>query len=335
MDLKSENNRQSMLMEMLTFPNRILVDLHGGNCNLNCPKCVVHGNGKLKSGLCGHMSLDQSLNLLKQISIQKPLLQPCLWSEPLLAKNFREHLKQILSFGLVVAINTNGLLLSRDMARFLVESGVSSVFVSIDATTPEVLEKVRGTKRLDQIENAVFNILNARNGRHYPRVGVSFTIEAPNKEQVDGFIAKWINLVDVIRVNACFDSSTRAEIGCDLPHRIPCGSLYETMAVHFNGNVSICCQDGHQKTFMGNIFTKSVEEIWNGSAFARVRQIHENGEYDRIPICKDCIVWATSCFEDSLDSANKLLIRKSPLITYYNRLDSMHNFPQGSAIDRE
>lgn len=317
---------QSLRPIVPTIPPRVLLDLQGGYCNLKCPKCLVHGNQKSKHNLQGQMSLIKAMQVLNQIAPAKPLLQPCLWSEPLLAPNFRKHLIQIRSLNLPISINTNGLLLDEDTANFIVDVGVTSVFISIDATSNEVLSKVRGTNKLFEIEGAVFRLLKARGRRRFPRVGVSFTIEEANRHQMNEFITKWIGHVEVIRVNEYFDSSGQRQSNVSLPARVPCGSLYGTMPIHFNGNVSICCQDGYQKTNMGNVFEEGVAAIWNGAAFSRARRLHENGEYDKIPFCKDCKIWALSVYEEITDLSNALLIRRSPLVTYYNRLDSMDNF---------
>ena len=319
-----------------SIPPRVLVDLHGGQCNLKCPKCLVHGVQKPKDSmqkLRGQMPLDKALQILQEIEPAKPLVQPCLWSEPLMARHFRDHLIQIRSFELPISINTNGLLLDQTMANFIVNVGVTSVFVSIDATTPEVLAQVRGTYKLDEIEGAVFRVLGARGESRFPRVGVSFTVEEANSHEVDGFIKKWIRYVDVIRVNQCWNFSDQRQSDFCLPPRIPCGSLYETMPIHFNGNVSICCQDGFQQTNMGNVFEEGIEAVWHGARFSQVRQLHENGEYDKVPFCKNCTIWALSLYEEITDLSNNLLIRRSPLVTYYNRLDSMDNFVRTTSHD--
>jgi radical SAM protein with 4Fe4S-binding SPASM domain len=304
-------------------PPRILLDLYEGFCNLKCPKCFVHcsENNLLLQKVRGRIPLNKALELYDEISAWQPLIQPQLWSEPLLGKEFRIHLREMKSRGIFVSLNTNGLLLSKDLAKYFVEIELESIFISIDAITSRTLKKVRGIESLDKIQKGVFNIISARNGKLIPRIGVSFTIQEKNRNEAKMFVDYWLEIVDVVRVGAVYENGKWQNEAAVPAKRVPCPALYTSMAVHHNGDVSVCCLDAYSETNVGNVFEKGVKAVWNGSLFSEIRKYHETGQYHKVPFCKNCNVWANFSFNEKI--VDNLLIRESGGMTYYNRIDRL------------
>ncbi len=326
-DLEKLSDRRSDALPVPELPTRMLIDFQGGYCNLKCPKCYVHGNDnpELMKKLRGRMSLENAKMILDEVCSAKPLVQPNLWTEPLMGKEFREHMIAVKAQGMPVGLNTNGLLLDEEMAQFLVDLKFDSVSISVDAMTKESLLKTRGTDRLEEIQASVFRLLRVRGDNQYPRVGVSFTVEDANRHERDDFVNYWIQHVDVVRIGEVYETNGSVKGFAEESKRVPCGHLYHTMAVHFNGNVSMCCLDGYQKSIMGNIFSDGgVKAVWHNEKFSEARRLHETGQYDKLPFCKNCDVWASHTYIDSVEG--DLLVRRAPLMTYYNRLDRANNW---------
>ena len=322
-----------------SLPERLLMDLRT-DCNLACPMCLLHGSGvpdsPEKELAIGKMGLDKARSVLDEVMSVKPLIQPSMWGEPLLAKDLKEHLTQMKSRGISVALNTNGLTLKEDLAEFFVKEKIDTVFFSLDSTTPETLMKVRGVNKLQKIEQNLLMLLRIRDEMKsiYPRIGATMTIQDENVHELNEFIEKWVPIVDVVRVGAVFKHGHL--IGIKPPsNRLPCAMLYHTMPIHYNGDVSICCWDSHGREIMGNVFKDGgVEAVWQGKKFKEIRSKHENGEFDQIPYCKDCNAWSGHLYEEetSTISGEEVLIRRSAQFAYYNRvnrLDSWHENMRG------
>ncbi|MBI2890682.1 MAG: SPASM domain-containing protein [Nitrospirae bacterium] len=311
-------------MPVPDLPTRILMDLAEGYCNLRCPKCYVYGSAEGRAAIRprrGFMSLEDARAILDEVMSARPLVQPGMWIEPLMAKNFDEHIAAMKQRGLPVALNTDGLLLREETAHRLVELGVDCVFVSIDATTVETLKKVRATDKLDQIHEAVHLLLRTRADAPKPRIGVSFVVEDANEHERDSFVAHWVRHVDVVRINEVYRPDGSVRGSAVPPVRTPCKSLYETMPIHHNGDVSLCCLDAFGRHKMGNVLKEGVRGVWHGEAFRRMRHLHETGRYDQIPFCRTCDVWAVYDYQEEVREG--LLIRRSPIMTYYNRIDRL------------
>lgn len=321
-------------MKVPDLPERYLFDLRS-ECNLACPMCLLHGapDSPEKEAAMGKMSLEAARQILDEIMVAKPLVQPSMWGEPLLARNFREHIHAMKERGIAVAFNTNGLTLREHSARFLIEEKVDAVFFSIDATTPETLKKVRGVDKLDKIANALRLLVRLRDeaGVNLPRVGATFTVQNENAHELDEFVDYWIKVADLVRVGFVFENGRLTEIG-EPPERQPCAMIYQTMPIHHNGDVSLCCWDSHRRAIMGNVFADGgVKAVWHGDKFQEVRRHHESGEFDKVPFCKDCNAWAGHQYTEEITARNNVpvLIRRSAQFAYYNRLDRIDSWHGG------
>lgn len=306
------------------LPARVLLDL-ATKCNLRCPMCTVWGSGdeSVIDSVSGVMDIESSRRLLDEVMVAKPLIQPNMYGEPLLAPNLRERIIDMKARGIAVAMNTNGLTLKDDLAAFFVAQQVDSVMFSIDAVSKEVLKKIRGIDKLAKIENAVFRMLQARGDAILPRIGVSFTIQKNNRHEVDAFVERWVGIVDVVRMGIIFENGTFPDMQVP-PVRLPCPAIYNTLPVHNDGNVTICCLDGFKQTNMGNVFKDGVAAVWHGEEFAKARYYHETNQWDKVPFCEKCNGWAQYEFEDEVRDG--LLIRRSPQYTYYNKVASLKNW---------
>jgi MoaA/NifB/PqqE/SkfB family radical SAM enzyme len=308
------------------LPERLLID-YATRCNLRCHMCPVWGieDDQEIEQVEGIMNLDAARKILDEVVVAKPMVAPSVYGEPLLIPKMKEVFSDLKARGLPIAVNTNGLTLSEKIASFFVESQVDSIMFSLDATTPATLKKVRGIDSLAKIESAVFRLMKARGDNEYPRVGVSFTVQDDNRSELDGFVGRWAGVVDVVRIGLMFDTQagTYHDMHTSTP-RTPCPAIYNTMPIHNDGTVRLCCLDGFRATDMGNVFKDGVKGVWEGEAFAKARYYHETEQWDKVPFCKNCNGWAQHNYDEEVRDG--LLIRRSPQYTYYNRIDRLKNW---------
>jgi radical SAM protein with 4Fe4S-binding SPASM domain len=306
------------------LPERVLIDF-ATKCNLRCPMCPVWGSEDEDAidSVKGIMNVDRARAMLDEMMAAKPLVQPCIYGEPLLIPDFKSRILDMKSRGMTIAINTNGLTLSDSIAKFLVEQKVDSVFFSLEGVSRDALEKVRGVDKIEKIEAAIFRLLAARGDGEYPRVGVTMTVQDGNRHEEKAFVDRWAGIVDCVRVGLLFENGTFGEM--ETPKkRTPCPAIYNTLPVHNDGTVALCCLDGFLATKMGNVFEEGVKAVWKGEEFAKARYYHETEQWDKVPFCKNCNGWAQHSFDDEVRDG--LLIRRSPQYAYYNRISRLGNW---------
>ena len=311
------------------LPPRVIIDF-ATKCNLRCHMCPVWGleDDEAIDSVEGLMPLEKARKLIDELVAAKPLVHPCLYGEPLMAPNLKDHIRQAKANGMPMALNSNGILLTQEMAEFLVEQKVDSIMFSVDAVTPDTLKKVRGIRKLANIERAVFLMLKVRGDREIPRIGVSFTIQDTNRHELDAFIKRWVGVVDVVRTGLIFEEGKFQ--GLEAPKkRTACPVIYKTLPVHNDGTVTVCCLDGLRTTKMGNVFEQGVEGVWHGEEFAKMRYYHETEQWDKVQFCQSCNGWAQ--YEYGEEIRDGLLIRRSPEFTYYNKIERLTNW-QGKLL---
>jgi sulfatase maturation enzyme AslB (radical SAM superfamily) len=316
-------------------PRKITFGTQAMPCNLRCPKCLVWGinndeGRRIKNMPKEIMSMESVIRVFDEVKDYKPTISPGFWIEPLAMLNIEQFIMAASSRGLPVNITTNGLLVTEHLARIIVDH-VALVSVSIDATTPEVLEKTRATDKLTGIEAAVLLLLEKRGNRKTPRITVSFTVEKYNAHQRQDFLEYWIKHVDAVKINEVFAYTGTIGSKTIYAERIPCREIYDAMIIDYNGEARLCCLDGLRQTNVGNVLQDGVLGVWRGEALTKIRCGHETDFYDDLPLCKDCTLWSNfNIYEEKRE--NDILVRSSlsDQCVYYNRIDRMDTWSEES-----
>src|SRR5689334_3047704 len=167
-----------MPMEAPPLPEHLQVEVSGA-CNLRCRMCLVRyapGIGRREGALSyeDFLALVDSVPDLRRLTLQG-------LGEPLLSPHLLDMIRYAAARGVHVGFNTNGVLLTRPIARALVEAGTGHVHVSLDGARAETYEDVRhGTgfaPRPGQFARVLKNLrglLAARGDRPHPRIVLVF-----------------------------------------------------------------------------------------------------------------------------------------------------------------
>ena len=110
------------------------------HCNLNCEMC---SRKQWKNETIGHMNLDVFEKLLSEIpsSVTKVTFGGI--GEPLVHPNIKYMIAKVKSLGLSVEIITNGILLTEDMSKSLVDSQINTIWISIDSLDSNEYSSIR------------------------------------------------------------------------------------------------------------------------------------------------------------------------------------------------
>jgi len=218
------------------------------------------------------------------------------FEEPLMFPSLVEK----LIFGLHVPshVTTNGLLLDKYLDR---AAGLDSVYVSIDAATAKTYKKVRG----GDFAKVMGNVNALREKFRGSKLGVSFIRQPENQHEEQAFIDYWLPKVDCVIIYALLKFNDLSW-SYDIPEpflappreRFVCQNPFADTFILPNGDVTLCCEtllmSGREKVpVMGNILNESLQEIWNGANYNRVRAALTTKDYSKSPICGNCRIWAS------------------------------------------
>lgn len=134
------------------FPDTISIETSYA-CNLRCVMCTRHFEESAQGMLSPDMFRERILPVIGRFRY----VHLTGWGEPLMHPQFAEIARLTKEAGCWVCFTTNGLLLKEPLSRQLIEAKVDLINVSIDGSTPETYEKVRGkgtfTRALDRARN--------------------------------------------------------------------------------------------------------------------------------------------------------------------------------------
>ena len=143
-----ENGRELILHRPVTFLERVYVEATNV-CNLQCRTCVRN----VWDEAPGFMDEETFERVIEGIASFYP--RPALffggYGEPLAHPRIFEMIARARAAGAEVEIITNGTLLGENACRALLDTGVSTLWVSLDGATPQGYMDVRLGDALEQI----------------------------------------------------------------------------------------------------------------------------------------------------------------------------------------
>ncbi len=141
----------SIFSKMKPYPLIVYLEVTR-KCNLNCIACNVKNNypkGRKD------MSLQEIKTLIDDFAKNGVVLINISGGEPFLRDDIFDIIKMIKLSGMSVHISSNGILITKEVAKKIIESKVDSINISIDSPIEEVHNKIRGgfTKAIEGINN--------------------------------------------------------------------------------------------------------------------------------------------------------------------------------------
>lgn len=169
--------RTAYLMTNGTPPPRALYIEVTGLCNLQCTMCHRdHITEEL-----GEMSPETFNRIVKGFQVIERVGLMGI-GEPLANNNLPEMIAVCKSHGLVAGFNSNGLLLTPELTRKLILSGLDTLFFSVDGATSEVYEKIRVGSNFDRVIENIRTFIRIKKelGRDNPDLGMEFVASTEN-----------------------------------------------------------------------------------------------------------------------------------------------------------
>ena len=155
-------------------------------CDLRCGFCPRQYIEPVDSGF---MDLERFRVTARQFDgLQKAALFGL--GDPLLSKSFFEFVAICHAHGLEITTTSNGMSLTEDVARRLIESGVEELGVSMDAATPALFRRLRAPGDLDTICRNVERLseLKRQAGRAAPCLVIPCTISSENLHELPAMV---------------------------------------------------------------------------------------------------------------------------------------------------
>ncbi|MBF0233860.1 MAG: radical SAM protein [Desulfamplus sp.] len=272
-------------------------------CNLRCVMCP-NGAG-LVSIPKGFMSMEQYRRILRAITPHASTVVLAVGGESLLHPDIFDMIALAEASGIKIHLNTNATLLDRDRAMALLDTGITSISFAFDGFTPKMYENVRrGADFITTRENILtFLRLKKERKAQKPYCVLSILrlgITEYREEEKQAFLHGFNGMIDEIRMRdvaswgSTFKDTKAFNIRKHEGTFPPCGRLWSTFCIAWNGDVLPCIYDTNHEYVLGNVFETPMEYIWNNAKYLTLRRSMEDGSYlQQMPLCENCIVIGT------------------------------------------
>jgi radical SAM protein with 4Fe4S-binding SPASM domain len=275
-------------------PTRVWIEATS-HCNLQCSFC---GNRLLTTDQRGFMDMDLYRDLADQASGRIGQLNLFHRGESLLHPGIGEMARYAGRRGIRTRINTNGLVLTRDLSRDLVESQLDMLSFSFDGYDREMYEANRPGSNYDAVLTNIMELLQQKKNMNSKRPFVSLELmeisDLPHPELMrkrHAFLRRFHGLpLDKFVIRRPHNWAGLIETGKEntVKSRIACPLLWHAMVVFWDGRVMPCPQDFFGALRIGDARNQGLMEIWNGDLLRSLRrEMADPMALQRHP-CVDC-----------------------------------------------
>jgi MoaA/NifB/PqqE/SkfB family radical SAM enzyme len=178
-----------------SWPQEVFLEV-SNVCDLKCVMCTYFSAispqrfNSMRASARGFFDVDASADNLSEI-LRHSLVTYCFgFGEPTIHPQFREFLGHVLQFETLVDFFTNGMHLTPDLGRFLVDHRVHCVTVSLSGATKEDYENVYLGGKFERVLQGIRNITDYRKavGSKYPRIAINSVSFRHHIEKLDCFV---------------------------------------------------------------------------------------------------------------------------------------------------
>jgi MoaA/NifB/PqqE/SkfB family radical SAM enzyme len=297
------------LASAIPLPAPFLVYVDTTNiCNFGCHFCPTGDPAVLKQvgrpkGTMTQELFDKIVGDFREFGVPIKRLFLAKDGEPTLDKRMPALIRQSKEAGIaeMLTINTNGSRLSPEMCHALVDSGLDLLTISVEAVNNEEYKRITQVKfDYRKLVDSVAYLYSIRKQcKVYAKI-IDFDLSPEDRMT---FYRDFSPISDYITIDHprgwSYDSmkdftmgATSARTGfmdlAELTPRKVCPFAFFSMAINFNGTVSVCCVDWSYATVVGDVREESLLDIWNGERFFEFRKMHLEGRRRENLACGTC-----------------------------------------------
>lgn len=192
-----------------------------------------------------------------------------------------------------VALTTNGSLLKPETSKRLLDKGIRSIEISMDAASKETYEKIRAGLNYERVLSNIEELIKLRDqGKHETKVMISVIEQEENRAEIDQIMEFWDKIADRVLIRKLLGFKGLVKRGekqeAYLPPQTPCPFLWERVLIDSAGTVRGCVSDIQGVSNLGSVHEQSISEIWQSDLLNKWREMHLQGKVQEVEMCTGC-----------------------------------------------
>lgn len=298
-----------------------------GACNFDCNFCPCYRSDFMKEERHKMMSFDlfrKIVNDMEQFEEKVKVVYLYGFGEPLLNKNLPEMAAYLKKKNVCreIRIYTNGALLSPEMNKKLVDSGIDLIRISVVGLSNKDYKEISNV----DMEYTVF-VDNIRDlyekSRGKAEVSVKIANAAIRNEKdaelfFDTFesISDYIFIEDIVEGWPEFEEIILPQDSISADNWIwkknkkkgfsICTYGLTNMVVYSNGYISACPADWKYGTQYGDVRETSLKKLWHSKKLKDFQLKHLEGKRSEISVCNNC----KCCGYDNVDDVADIIVER-------------------------
>lgn len=257
-------------------------------CNLNCKMCLVKKRDETLS-FAYYVDIIKKLkemNLNQKAAIVNVELAG--HGEPLLYENIVQAITVAKQNFKRVSLVTNGVLLTSQLAKGILETNIDHIEISVTGVNEEIYTEFQGYKKshMEVIFQNIVNLIRIRKElRKNTAISMSYINSSYSKSHIKEYIKYWKERgVDRIYIHPLITDEKVVH-----KNKKSCYMIGQSLFIHSNGDVKMCCYDFKRNLIVGNIIQDSAEQILSNHLFLRLIEFNKKLEFEKMPLtCRQC-----------------------------------------------
>ncbi|WP_031480953.1 radical SAM protein [Maridesulfovibrio frigidus] len=296
------------------IPTKAFIEITN-HCNLNCTMCNTHMS-KRKKGYMPPEMFERVVVRLQSLGVNKASLHTV--GETSIHPQICDLLAIAQKRNFTVFFSTNGQLVPRVKKVLPYYSNTFNLIrFSIDAGTPETYAAIRRGGTIDKVWESLQAIVdfNAANSTDMG-IWTNYIVSETNKDEIDVFMKQASKYTTTERMRFHLPNSLSPD-PTFLKEIIPfhnlifptpnvCTMPFDTIAITFDGKISLCCRDYDGDLEIGSFLEENPLAVWRNRRAETIRK-GLLGTAEPSKLCSECHTVAGSEICDTfISNANSL-----------------------------
>lgn len=222
---------------------------------------------------------------------------------------------------LYTRLHTNGSLLTEDLSRKIIGSGLDRLSFSFDGNSKEAYERIREGGDFDKTTQNIIRFLEIKQVTKSKTPETSIEVinfeslpDAELKAEKKRFQSRFKNLpLDSFVSKDMHNWAGEIEKAREHDNYSVCPFPWNALVIFWDGAVLPCTQDFFGQYIVGNVKDSSLEEIWNGENMYALRQRLKEQDLAEMPTCSNCDrIWRKQIFGVPKENLLNFVRKKMP-----------------------
>lgn len=201
-----------------------------------------------------------------------------------------------------VCVRTTAVNLTDELIEAMITYRVDVLNVTLDAWSPQLYSQLQSPsnpsaadlhavlKRLDHVAQ-----MREQKKSVAPVVVTELTKSRDNVMELDDFHDGWLRKMGAVTISGYSHYAEQCEdrrvINMAPPTREGCRRIRSRCVVLADGRVTMCDQDFNGLQAIGQLGEQTLEQIWRGANFEKIRTAHRENQFNVNPLCAACDEW--------------------------------------------